>query len=50
MEVAYDSFDMASRKKTRDGCDDKEVNAFINMFKDNMLDWKQREEQEKKKQ
>ena len=50
MEIAYDSFDKASRKKTRDGCDNKEVNAFINMFKDNMLDWNQREEQEKKKQ
>ena len=49
IEVAYDSFEIACRQKTRDNVDNKEVNAFINLFKDNIIDWRQRRDNQKKK-
>ena len=42
IEVAYDSFEIACRQKTRDNVDNKEVDAFINLFKDNIIEWRQR--------
>ena len=47
IEVAYDSFEIACRQKTRDNVDNKEVDAFINLFKDNIIEWRQRKENHK---
>ena len=47
IEVAYDSFEIACRQKTRDNVDSKEVDAFINLFKDNIIEWRQRKENHK---
>ena len=47
IEVAYDSFEIACRQKTRDNVDNKEVDAFINLFKDNIIEWRQKRENHK---